>query len=91
MSKKEIKSTIKSLIKNTAAHRRQGGGDKSWIAALLLCIFLGSLGIHRFYLGYTVIGIIQLLTLGGCGIWTFIDLIRIIIKDLKPKNGNYKE
>jgi len=65
--------------------------DKSWIATLLLCLFLGALGIHRFYLGYTWQGIVQLLTAGGLGIWTLIDLIRIITKDLQPKNGRYKD
>ena len=60
---------------------------KSQLTALLLCIFLGGIGIHRFYLGYTWQGIVQLLTLGGCGIWSFIDLIRIITGDLTPKDG----
>ena len=41
--------------------RTPSGSSKSQLAALLLCLFLGSLGIHRFYLGYTVIGILQLL------------------------------
>jgi hypothetical protein len=63
---------------------------KSWIAAFLLCFFLGGLGIHRFYLGYTWQGVVQLLTLGGLGIWWLIDFIRIIIKDLKPKDGDYE-
>ncbi len=66
-------------------------GNKSWIATLLLCFFLGGLGIHRFYLGYTWQGIVQLLTLGGLGIWVLIDFIRIIIKDLKPKDGEYDQ
>ena len=66
-------------------------GGKSQLIALLLCFFLGGLGIHRFYLGYTTIGIIQLLTAGGCGIWALIDLIRIITGDLKPKDGDYSE
>jgi len=57
---------------------------KSQTAALLLCIFLGGLGIHRFYLGDTLIGIIQLLTFGGFGIWVLIDLIMIITGDLGP-------
>ncbi len=64
-------------------------GEKSQLVALLLVIFVGALGIHRFYLGYTGIGIIQLLTGGGCGIWALIDLIMIITGDLKPKDGDY--
>lgn len=61
---------------------------KSQLIALLLCFFVGALGIHRFYLGYTTIGVIQLLTLGGLGIWVLIDLIRLITGDLKPKDGS---
>lgn len=76
-------NTIALNITKSADH------GKSWIIALLLCIFLGYLGIHRFYPGYTTEGIIQLLTGGGCGIWALIDLIRIITRDLKPKNGDY--
>lgn len=64
---------------------------KSQLVALLLCIFVGALGIHRFYLGYTGIGIIQLLTFGGCGIWSLIDLILIVTGDLKPKDGEYEK
>ena len=59
------------------------------VAALLLCIFVGLLGIHRFYLGYIWQGVVQLLTLGGLGIWTIIDLVRIITGDLQPKGGSY--
>lgn len=64
---------------------------KSQLVALLLAIFVGGIGIHRFYLGYTTQGIIQLLTLGGCGVWSLIDLIRIITGDLKPKGGDYAQ
>ncbi len=64
-------------------------GGKSQTVALILCFFFGLLGFHRFYLGYPLIGIIQLLTAGGFGIWTFIDFIRIILGDLEPKNGPY--
>ncbi|MEZ4853943.1 TM2 domain-containing protein [Flavobacterium sp.] len=62
---------------------------KSQIVATLLCFFAGIIGIHRFYLGYTWQGIVQILTLGGLGIWAFIDLIRIVIGTLQPKNGSY--
>jgi hypothetical protein len=62
---------------------------KSQVIALILVALIGGIGIHRFYLGYTWQGIVQLLTLGGCGVWALIDLIRIITGDLKPKNGSY--
>lgn len=76
-------------LKAKSAAAATPSGEKSQLTALLICFFLGGLGIHRFYLGYTAIGIIQLLTLGGCGIWALIDLIMIITGDLKPNGGSY--
>lgn len=76
----------KSLTAKTATAPASG---KSQIVAAILCFFLGGLGIHRFYLGYTWQGVVQLLTGGGCGIWALIDFIRILIGDLGPKSGNY--
>jgi len=64
------------------------GEAKDWLTTLLLCIFLGSLGVHRFYTKHTVIGVVQLLTLGGCGIWTLVDLIIIITGSFKDADGN---
>ena len=61
---------------------------KSKLISILLCVFLGSLGIHRFYLGYTLIGVIQLLTFGGFLVWAILDLIRLIIGSLKDSEGN---
>lgn len=63
-------------------------GTKSKVAALLLCLFLGGLGVHRFYVGKIGTGIIQLLTLGGLGIWALIDLIFIICDKFTDKDGN---
>lgn len=74
----------------TAPKPAPAGGSKSHVAAILLAFFLGGLGIHRFYLGYTWQGVVQLLTLGGLGVWALIDLIRIIIKSLQPKDGSYE-
>lgn len=67
------------------------GSGKSQTTALILAIFIGTLGVHRFYLGYAWQGIVQLLTFGGLGIWSLIDLIRIITGDLQPKNGSYSQ
>ncbi|HKF36161.1 MAG TPA: TM2 domain-containing protein [Ktedonobacteraceae bacterium] len=53
------------------------GPQKNWLATVLLCQFLGTFGVHRFYTGRIVSGIFQLLTCGGFGIWTLIDLIMI--------------
>ena len=61
---------------------------KSKLTAILLCFFLVSLGIHRFYLGDTLIGVIQLLTFGGLLIWVIVDLIRLIIGSLKDSEDN---
>ncbi|MDR1002111.1 MAG: TM2 domain-containing protein [Oscillospiraceae bacterium] len=64
---------------------------KSKTVAALLAIFLGGLGIDRFYLGYTGMGVLKLLTLGGFGVITFIDVVRILVGSLKPKDGEYAE
>ena len=66
-------------------------GGKSQLTAALLCFFLGGIGIHRFYLGYTWQGIVQILTLGGLGIWALIDFVRILTGSLQPKNGEYEK
>ena len=61
---------------------------KSKTTAILLGVFLGGIGGHRFYLGYTLIGVFQFLTLGGCFIWTLVDLIRLIRGTLPDYDWN---
>jgi len=61
--------------------------QKQWMTALLLSIFLGGLGVDRFYLGHTGIGIGKLLTLGGCGIWALVDLILIAMRNVTDADG----
>lgn len=80
---KAMQKSIKKEMKAEGAAE----GPKSQIVALLLCFFLGGLGIHRLYLGYSNWWL-QLITLGGCGIWALIDLIRIITGDMKPADGS---
>ena len=61
--------------------------SKSWLVTLLLCIFLGGLGVHRFYTGKIGTGILMLIPLGGLGIWVLVDLIMIAIGKFKDKQG----
>jgi RNA polymerase subunit RPABC4/transcription elongation factor Spt4 len=63
-------------------------GGKDWLVALLLSIFLGGLGVDRFYLGYVGLGILKLITGGGFGIWWLIDLILIATNKLRDSSGN---
>jgi TM2 domain-containing membrane protein YozV len=61
---------------------------KNFTTALLLSFFLGGLGVDRFYLGYTGLGVAKLLTLGGCGVWALIDFIMIATGKLKDANDD---
>ena len=61
--------------------------EKNFVVAILLCIFLGVLGAHRFYAGKIGTGLIQLFTLGGLGVWVLIDLIMIIIGKFTDSEG----
>lgn len=61
---------------------------KSKTTALILSILVGGLGIDRFYLGYTGLGILKLLT-GGCfGILWIIDIVNIATGRLGPADGS---
>ncbi|WLC72739.1 TM2 domain-containing protein [Clostridium estertheticum] len=61
--------------------------SKNWLLTLLLCIFFGAVGIHRFYVGKIGTGILMILTFGGCGIWVLIDLILIVTNAFTDENG----
>ncbi|MFE3195297.1 TM2 domain-containing protein [Nocardia sp. NPDC059240] len=61
--------------------------DKSKLTAGLLSLFLGHFGIGRFYLGYTTIGVLQLVTCGGCGVWALIDGIMILTGKVPDLQG----
>lgn len=80
------------------AQKKYGGQNNeepSFIATLLLCLFLGPLGIHRFYVGKTGSGIAMLLlslTFVGLiitGPWSLVDFIVIAVKKFQDKDGNY--
>lgn len=63
------------------------GNQRSFLVALLLSIFLGSLGVDRFYLGSIGLGILKLITAGGCGIWYIIEIILIATGKVRDANG----
>lgn len=70
----------------------KGGAMKSKTTTIILSLLLGQLGIDRFYLGYTGLGVIKLLTIGGFGIWWVIDLVMACTGSLRPADGtNYAE
>lgn len=62
-------------------------GGKSFIATWLFALFLGGLGIDRFYLGKTVTGLLKLLTGGGFGIWSLVDVILVLAGRQTDKAG----
>lgn len=76
---KQSAATTKNTIK----------GKYSWLITLLLCWFLGVWGAHRFYVGRSVSGVAQLLTLGGLGIWTLIDFFIILCGKFEDEDGEY--
>ena len=61
---------------------------QDFVKTILLCMFFGMFGIHRFYTGYTAIGFIQMFSLGGGFIWWIIDLFAICFNKYKDAYGN---
>jgi TM2 domain-containing membrane protein YozV len=88
--KKEAEICPKCGVRQKAASSNNNKMDVSanWLTLLLLSIFLGELGVDRFYVGKIGTGILKLITVGGCGIWWLIDLVLIICGKFTDSNGN---
>ena len=61
--------------------------SKSWPAALILSLVLGTFGVDRFYLGHVRLGLAKLVTFGGLGIWWLVDLILIAFRQVNDADG----
>lgn len=72
-----------------AAAQQPGYSQKSKVTALILCIFFGEFGVHYFYAGRIIMGLLYLFTLGFFGIGWFIDIIRIACGTFRDRSGNY--
>jgi len=61
--------------------------DKDWTTLLILSVLLGGLGVDRFYAGHIGLGVLKLLTVGGCGIWALVDIIMIATGKFTDADG----
>lgn len=67
--------------------KRSPYAKQSYTTTLLLAFFLGGFGAHRFYTGYTALGVLQIITLGGCGMWWLVDFISICFNNFRTSKG----
>ena len=62
--------------------------QRHFLAVFFLSFMWGTFGVDRFYLGKVGTGILKLLTFGGLGVWTLIDLVLIMSGSMRDKQGN---
>lgn len=71
-----------NVLRQTAAE-----SDKRWSVAFCLSLFLGFLGVDRFYLGYGLLGILKLCTFAALGFWWLVDVIWLLLGKMKDSEG----
>lgn len=89
---KEIHDSAPTCPSCGAVQIQQGrtalASDKRILPAFLLCFFFGVFGAHRFYVGKIGSAVAQLLTIGGLGVWTLVDLIILVCGAFTDGAGN---
>ena len=80
--------TVSSNNICTCEQSKPAKSSSNGLVTLILCIFFGVIGAHRFYVGKTGTGILQFFTAGGYLIWTFIDLVHILTGKFTDSEGN---
>lgn len=79
---------MNTAVYSSAVHPdQQNTFRKELVVALILSIMLGTFGADRFYLGYIGLGLLKLITCGGCGIWWLVDIILIATRKLPDSSG----
>ncbi|GMO66319.1 MAG: TM2 domain-containing protein [Treponemataceae bacterium] len=86
--KKAAEICPKCGVRQNPARGSGAETNSQWTTLLIISIFLGELGIDRFFVGKVGTGILKLVTLGGCGVWWIIDLITIAQGKFTDSNGN---
>ena len=67
--------------------QKTGNSEKNWWTVFLLSLFLGWLGVDRFYLGHPVLGCLKFITFGAAGMWWITDLVLICFNKMRDAQG----
>ena len=78
---------MQGVYMNQANGMPNAVSEKSFMVLVLLSLFGGGLGLDRFYAGHIGLGVVKLLTLGGCFVWALIDLIIAVTGGFKDEKG----
>lgn len=87
MSSYSTKSEGAASCINNSKKQSKIRSSRKWIVTLILCLFFGVFGAHRFYVGKIGTGILQLFTVGGYFIWTCLDLANILNGEFTDSEG----